>query len=53
MPDTDREPPAPAAAVVDPTPEVRCQLCGAVPGAPEIARCPACGEPVLRGGWAP
>jgi phenylacetate-CoA ligase len=30
-----------------------CPLCGATPVAPDPAVCEGCGEPVLRGGWAP
>lgn len=34
-------------------PDGRCQVCGAPHGADDPVLCEACGEPVLRWGWAP
>jgi len=31
----------------------RCPVCGADRGPDDPILCRACGEPVLRGGWAP
>lgn len=32
---------------------LRCQICGARQEPPDRVLCAACGEPVLRWGWAP
>jgi hypothetical protein len=49
--DDERRADGPLAVVEDPP--LTCQLCGAIQDSPEGVLCAACGEPVLRGGWAP
>lgn len=53
MTDANHDPRRTDVAEAPPTPDARCQLCGAPHVESDPILCAACGEPVLRWGWAP
>jgi predicted amidophosphoribosyltransferase len=47
------EPDSAAAIALAEDPPLTCQVCGAAQDSRGAVLCAACGEPVLRWGWAP